>query len=252
VIELIGGLDGLAKRQVTWQDDVFTLQRDDEGALHRPRAYSRDGGELGHQLLVRQAAQRARVQPAVRHPPGQVPERADLPPREPGRAELLRLHAQQVGGCRKTPAEHGLDARQGPPGRRDGQLLPGDLEQQGTEQIHRRQLGYPRPGIEIRTVVDELRQHRVGVVQVRACPGQPRGTAGILGHRVRSFLRFLRPGTPVIVFMITGRQVNGCHLILMNHHDPVMASHLDGSDRGLWPKLARPPGGVPDIQEEIP
>jgi hypothetical protein len=34
VIELIGGLDGLAKREVTRQDDVFTLQRDDEGAQH--------------------------------------------------------------------------------------------------------------------------------------------------------------------------------------------------------------------------
>jgi hypothetical protein len=34
VIELTGDLDGLAKREVAWQDDVFTLRRDDEGALH--------------------------------------------------------------------------------------------------------------------------------------------------------------------------------------------------------------------------
>jgi hypothetical protein len=120
VIEPVGGLDGLAQREIAGQDDVFTLQRDDEGTLHGPRANAGDGGELGHQLLVRQLAQDIAVQPAVRHPPSQVPERADLPPREPGRAELVRLYALQVGGCGETPAEHGLDARQGPPGRRDG------------------------------------------------------------------------------------------------------------------------------------
>ena len=41
VIEPIGGLDGLAKREIAWQDDVFTLQRDEEGALHGPRANAR-------------------------------------------------------------------------------------------------------------------------------------------------------------------------------------------------------------------
>ena len=179
VIELIGGLDGLAQCEIAGQDDVFTLQRDDEGALHGPRANARNSGELGHQLVVRQLAQGIGVQPAVRHPPGQVPERADLPPREPGRAELVGLDAQQLGGCRKPPAEHGLDARQGPPGGRDGQLLPGDLEQQRAEQVHRGQLGYPRPGIEIRPVVDEPGQHRVRPAQVRTRSGQPRG---IVGH----------------------------------------------------------------------
>ena len=71
-------LDGLAKREVAWQDDV--AERDDEGALYGPRANSRNGGELGHHLLVRQAAQRVRVQPTVRQPLSQVPERADFPP----------------------------------------------------------------------------------------------------------------------------------------------------------------------------
>ncbi len=32
--------------------------------------------------------------------------------------------------------------------------------------------------------------------------------------------------------MITGRQVKGCHLILLNHRDLVMASHLCGGDGG--------------------
>jgi hypothetical protein len=33
--------------------------------------------------------------------------------------------------------------------------------------------------------------------------------------------------------MMTGRQVKGCHPILMNHLDPVMAAHLVGGDGGL-------------------
>ena len=65
-------------------------------------------------------------------------------------------------------AEQGLDAGQDPAGNRDGQLLADDLEQQGAGQIHRRQLGHPRPGIEVRPVVDEPGQHGVGVVKVGA------------------------------------------------------------------------------------
>jgi hypothetical protein len=204
VVEPIGGLDGLAKREVTRQDDIFTLQRDDEGALDGPRAYARNGGELGHQLFVWQAAQHIRIQSAVRHPLGEVPQRADLAPREPGLAELARLYSQQFGGCGQTPAEHGLDAPQGPAGGRDGQLLPGDLEQQGTEQIHWRQLGYPRPGIKIRPVVDEPRQHRVGAAQVRACSGQPRGPGGVVGHRACSFLPARYAGHPLHAYPPSG------------------------------------------------
>ncbi len=98
VVELVGGLDGLAEREVAGQHDVFSLQRDDEGALHGPRAYPRYRGELRHELVVGQAAQDVRVQPAVRQPPGQVAQRADLPPRQPGRAQLAGIDAQQLGG----------------------------------------------------------------------------------------------------------------------------------------------------------
>jgi len=59
-------------------------------------------------------------------------------------------------------AEQGLDAGQGPAGRRYGQLLSGDLEQQGTVQVHRRQLRHPGPGIEVRPFVDKPRQHGIG------------------------------------------------------------------------------------------
>src|SRR5229473_8413776 len=91
-----------------------------------------------------------------------------------------------------------LDAGQGPAGRWDGKLLAGDLEQQGTVQVHRRELGHPRPGVEGRPVVDEPRQHGVGVAKVGARLLQPLRAAGILGHGARS----LRPaGMPVTIFM---------------------------------------------------
>src|SRR6266581_7425135 len=98
VVELIGGLDGPTEREVARQDDVFSLQRDDEGALHGPGTYPRNRGELCHELVVWQPAQDVRVQPAVRQPPGEVAERADLPPREPGLAELAGIGSQQLGG----------------------------------------------------------------------------------------------------------------------------------------------------------
>ena len=60
--------------------------------------------------------------------------------------------------------------------------LYGDLEQQGTVQVHRRELGNPRPGVEVRPVIDEARQHGISLAQVRARLLQPRDAAGILGH----------------------------------------------------------------------
>src|SRR6201982_2984150 len=81
-------------------------------------------------------------------------------------------------------AEQVLDPGQGPAGRRHGKLLPGDLEQQGTVQVHGWQLGQPPPGIEVRPVIDEPGQHRVGLAQVGTCLLQPRGAGGIfLDHR---------------------------------------------------------------------
>jgi hypothetical protein len=53
---------------------------------------------LCHELVVWQAAQHVRVQTAVLEPPGQVAERADLPPRQPGLAELTGIFCQQLGG----------------------------------------------------------------------------------------------------------------------------------------------------------
>ena len=76
-----------------------------------------NGGELGHELIVGQGAQHVLVQPAVRHPLGQVAERADLAPGQPGLAELAGIDGQQFGGCGEVAAEQGLDAGQGPAGR---------------------------------------------------------------------------------------------------------------------------------------
>jgi hypothetical protein len=79
-------------------------------------------------------------------------------------------------------AEQCLDAGKGPPSRCDGQLLAGDLEQQGTVEIHRRQLLNPRPGVEIRPVADEPGQHRVGMAQIGARLPQPRSAVGVVRH----------------------------------------------------------------------
>jgi hypothetical protein len=44
-----------------------------------------------------------------------------------------------------------------------------------------------------------------------------------------------------VTSLLTGRQVEGCHLQLVNHHDPVMAFHLgDGDGETELRKLARP------------
>jgi hypothetical protein len=189
VVELVAGPDGLTERQVARQHDVFAAESDEQGTLDRPRAYPGDGSEHGDDLVIGQAAQRLLVQAAVREPFGEVAEGADLPPGQPGLAELGRLYAKQLDGGREMAAEQGLDAGHGPAGRRHGQLLAGDLEQQGAEQVHRRQLGYPRPGIEVRPLVDEPGQYRIGAVQVGAGGAQPRGAAGILGHRIAPFAR---------------------------------------------------------------
>ena len=74
----------------------------------------------------------SRVPQAVRKPLGEVAERADLPPPEPGLPELAGIDFQQLGGRGKVAAEKCLDTGQDPACRRDGKLLAGDLEQQGT------------------------------------------------------------------------------------------------------------------------
>jgi hypothetical protein len=56
----VGDLDGLAEREVARQDDVFSAERNDHGALHGPGADPRNCGELCHELVVWQAAQDVR------------------------------------------------------------------------------------------------------------------------------------------------------------------------------------------------
>jgi hypothetical protein len=176
------GGPGLAERQVARQDDVLASQRDEQRALHGPRADAGNRGELGQQLIVGQGDQGVRVQPTVRHSLGQVAQRADLTPGQAGLAEPAGIDGQQFGRRREMPVEQRLDAGHGAAGGRDGQLLTGDLEQQGAVQVHRRQLGQPRPWVEVRPCVDEPSQHRIGVAQVAARLLQPRGVAGVFGH----------------------------------------------------------------------
>src|ERR1022692_5110221 len=106
------------------------------GTLHGLRAYPRNCGEFRDELVVGQLAQGVLVQASVGWPPGEVAECVELPPREPGLAGACQDLRPAVRWVREMAAEQVHDAGQGPAGRRDGQLLAGDLEQQGTEQIH--------------------------------------------------------------------------------------------------------------------
>jgi hypothetical protein len=135
MVELIGGPDRLAQGKIARQHDVFPAERDDQSTLHGPRADARDRGQLGHQLIIGQTGQGVRVQPAVRQPPGEITERADLPPGQPGLAQLIGIGVQQLGGRGQPPAVQGLDAGQRVPGCCDRQLLADDLKQQGTEEV---------------------------------------------------------------------------------------------------------------------
>ena len=167
------------------------------------------------QLVIGQVGQDVRVQPTVREPLGEIAERADLPPGEPGLAELGGIDCEQFGRCREMSLEQGLDARQGPTGRGDGQLLTGDLEQQRTVEIHRWQLRHPRPWIEVRAVLDDPRQHGVGVTEMGTRVLQPRGAVGILGHAARS----LRPVR--------------CHRATLSWVSPTIVVDADGDITGL-------------------
>src|SRR4051812_27259590 len=61
-VEPIGGLHGSAEGEVAREDDVFSLQGDEKGALDGPWADSGNGGQLGQDVVVRQAAQDAGIQ----------------------------------------------------------------------------------------------------------------------------------------------------------------------------------------------
>ena len=66
--------------------------------LHGPWTYSRDRGELCHDLVIGQVAQDVQVQPTFREPLGEVAERGDISPREAGHAEQGGIDGQQF--CR--------------------------------------------------------------------------------------------------------------------------------------------------------
>ena len=70
MIQPVGGLDSLPQRKVAGQDHVFLAEHDEQGALHGPRAYPGNGGELRHEVSVGQAAQHLLVQPTIGQPVG--------------------------------------------------------------------------------------------------------------------------------------------------------------------------------------
>src|SRR5258708_5965303 len=66
LVQLVGVLNRLAQRKVARQNDVLSLERDDQGTLHGPGPYPGDCGERPHELIVWQATQDVLVQSAVR------------------------------------------------------------------------------------------------------------------------------------------------------------------------------------------
>src|SRR6266550_3088770 len=72
-----------------------------------------------------------------------------------------------------------FDAGDGVAGRRHRELLAGDLEEQGTVEVHRRKFVQPCPGVEVRPRADDLREHRIGLAQVGPRAPQPCGAARI-------------------------------------------------------------------------
>jgi hypothetical protein len=175
VIEAVNSANGLAESEVAWQDDILAAESGDQGPLRRPRAYPGDLGQYRNELVVCHRGQRLRVKPpvqqsAVQQSPvqqalGDLAECADRPPGQADMAKPRRIGGQHVGGRRDTATEACLNALEDPPGGGDRQLLADDLEQQGTEQVHRRQLSHPLPRVEIRPGSYEPGQHRVSLPQ---------------------------------------------------------------------------------------
>src|ERR1017187_942301 len=178
VVKAVDSAHSLAESKVTWQDYVLAAEPDDEGALRGPRAYPGNLGQDRNELVVWHRRQCCRVKPPVRQALGELAERADLPPRQPGVAKPRRIGAEHVGGRRQPAADPRLDALEDLPGRRDRKLLADDLEQQGPEQVHQRQLGHPPPRVEIRPGSYEPGQHRVSLAQMAPRLLQPAGAAG--------------------------------------------------------------------------
>jgi hypothetical protein len=169
VIEAVAGPDRVAQGQVVRADDIRPLQRDEQRALHGPRA---DPLDLREPLITswsgsspssasdrRPSLKRwasSRTVAALR-------QDSPRPRKRPG------VEGRQLARTRHPAAE--LPGQPGEnSGRRDHRdLLSDDLEDQRTEQAHGRQPAHPHVGVEIRPLVDQLGQHRIGRTQ----PAEP-------------------------------------------------------------------------------
>ena len=69
------------------------------------------------------------------------------------------------------PSEVLLDTGHDRAGRTHGQLLAGNLEDECSERVKRRKLVHPSARTEVRTGVDQARDHRIGLPQKRPRPG---------------------------------------------------------------------------------
>jgi hypothetical protein len=183
LVEPVDAPDRPAQRQVALQDHVVTVESDDQEALHRPRADARYRGQGGQDHVVRAAPEELVAEFAGGEPLGQSAQRLDLAPGQARAAQPLRFRGHDVLRLGQPPAEQGLHPADDGPRGGDGQLLPDDLEQQGPVGIHRRELLQPGPRVEVRMLVDQRRDHRVRVPQVRPRLGEP------VGHHVSGATR---------------------------------------------------------------
>ena len=74
----------------------------------------------------------------------------DLASRETCISQITRFHRQHVGRRGQVSSEQRPDALHRPPRGSHRELLPGDLKQQGPEQVHWRKFAEPRIGIKVR------------------------------------------------------------------------------------------------------
>jgi hypothetical protein len=97
--------------------------------------------------------------------------------------QSLLADGRDLASIRHPTTEMAGEARENG-GRRDHRdLLADDLKDQSAEQVHGRQLLHPDVRVEIRTVIDQLGQHRIGRVQ----PGE--SCADLLRPRCRHALQ---------------------------------------------------------------
>jgi len=190
VIKLVTVPDGLAQREVAWQHHVGAVERDDQQAVHRPRADAGYRGEQAEYLLIGEPPQTVLAERAVSEPGCHGAQRLRLAPGKAGFEQVGGVKAEQFRGGRQPAAEQVGQAPEYARRRPDRQLLSRHHEDQRAECVHRRQVAQPAARVEIGVRVDDPCEHRIGPAQVGERKGVRArrigvgGGIGVGGHAV--------------------------------------------------------------------